>query len=765
MGKEMQTQEDSYFIGELLFVIFQNEQEHFTIANFKVIDTNEEFPEEEIVAKGHFTNLNMNTSYVFYGEIVHHPQYGMQYDVHAYELYIPDDRTGLINYLSSDLFYGVGKKTAERIVDKLGTKAIQKIIEQPNLLDEIPHLNVKAKTSLVDTLIKNQGFENIVTNLSQYNIGLKMSQKIFEQFKEEAFEFIQNDPYQFVFTIEGFGFQTADRIAFHQGLSPVHENRIGAGCIYVLQQSTKDGHVYIPMKQCIRSVYQLLDTQELTENMIKERLKQLAEEDYVVIEEDHVYLPSLYYAEQGVILHLERMLSQEVETDIPKTDLMKIIGDIEEEEEINYDTDQFEAIQKALHEKMMILTGGPGTGKTTIIKGILKAYAKFHELPYYYEQYKDKQDYPFILAAPTGRAAKRLEQSTGLPATTIHRLLGWNGEDLFEKNEYEQLEGQFLIIDEFSMVDIWLANHLLKAIPNDMQILFVGDHDQLPSVGPGQVLTDMIQSERIPVVRLENVFRQQKGSKIIELAHDIKNDQFTKDVLVNDADFSFIPCLQHQVIDVIEQIFHHAKKKGINLLDIQVLAPMYRSEAGINKINENLQQIVNPRQHGKREKKIFDVTYRINDKVIQLVNQPEDGVSNGDIGEIVAIFEKNETTEKKEQIVIKFDEKEVVYYRSDFKNFMHAYCISIHKAQGSEFPIVVLPIVSRYSHMLRKNLIYTGITRAASTLIICGEKTALERGIQTVDTNNRNSALLHKLSRIAKPLENDAEISPYDFLE
>src|SRR5699024_3500432 len=484
------------------------------------------------------------------------------------------------------------------------------------------------------------------------------------------------------------------------------------------------------------------------------------------LEEDRVYLPSLYYAEQGVVTHIERVLSEDLVSDLPLVDLMEIIGKIEEEEDLSYGSEQFDAIKDALHSKIMILTGGPGTGKTTVIKGILKAYAQNHDLPYNIEDYKDKRDYPFVLAAPTGRAAKRLQLSTGLPATTIHRLLGWNGEDNFEKNEYEQLAGDFLIIDEFSMVDVWLANNLFKAIPSHMQILFVGDEDQLPSVGPGQVLSDLLMSKLIPVLRLDNIYRQQEGSKIIDLAHSIKKNSFTREMLQNESDFSYIPCRSFQVIDVLSQVFNRSKDKGIDLKDIQVLAPIYRQEAGINNINQHLQEIVNPKKRGKREKQIFDAVYRINGKVIQLVNQPEDGVSNGDIGEIVAIFEKNETTEKKEQIIIKFDEKEVTYYRSDFQNFMHAYCISIHKAQGSEFPIVVLPIVSSYSRMLRKNLIYTAITRATSSLIICGEIGAIDRGIQTVDTNKRNSSLLNKLVTVDDlELKNEEELSPYDFMD
>jgi len=766
MQEDKNVNEEGYFIGELMFVIYQNEQEHFTIAKFKVIETNEDFEEDEIVAKGYFANLNEVTSYTFYGQTEYHPTYGLQYNVTSYQLYIPNNESGLIDYLSSDLFHGIGPKTATRIVELLGEKAIEKILHQPEILDEIPHLNKDVKQNLINTLKSNQGFETVVTQLSRFNIGLKLSQKIFEHYKEEAFEIIKTDPYQLVYTIDGFGFQTADKIAIHNGLSLTHENRIGAACIFVLQQSVQEGHVFLPMDECMIKVFQLLKTKELKNKDIMNRIEELSKEEHIIVQGENVYLPSLYFAEQGVVNHINRILSKEVQSNIPLVELMKIIGEIEEEEKLNYGSEQFDAIKEALHSKVMILTGGPGTGKTTVIKGILKAYAKYNDLPYLLEHYKDKKDYPFVLAAPTGRAAKRLEQSTGLPATTIHRLLGWNGEDYFEKNEYEPLSGKILIVDEFSMVDLWLANNLLKAVPSDMQILFVGDEDQLPSVGPGQVLSDLLMCGLIPTVRLENIFRQQKGSKIIDLAHAIKNNSFSKEMLNNDSDFSFIPCRPMQVIEVLSQIFNRAKQRDLNLKDIQVLAPMYRSEAGINNINKYLQEIVNPKKHGKREKQIFDATYRINDKVIQLVNQPEDGVSNGDIGEIVAIFEKNETTEKKEQIVIKFDEKEVVYYRSDFQNFMHAYCISIHKAQGSEFPIVVLPIVSNYSRMLRKNLIYTAITRATSSLIICGEISAIDRGIETVDTNKRNSSLLEKLTGIREMKDKtEDELTPYDFME
>src|SRR5690625_2821085 len=459
---------------------------------------------------------------------------------------------------------------------------------------------------------------------------------------------------------------------------------------------------------------------------------------------------------------------------------MKWAGDIEEEESLSYGEEQFQAIKQAIHSKLMLLTGGPGTGKTTVIKGILKVYAKMHDLSLNRHDYDKQADFPFVLTAPTGRAAKRLEESTGLKAMTIHRLLGWDGHKQFEKNEYEPLSGSYLIIDEFSMVDIWLANQLFKAVPNHMQILMVGDEDQLPSVGPGQVLADLFSSNLIPNVTLNEVYRQKEGSKIIQLAHLIKQDQLHRNDLEKNKDFSFIPCETHQVVDVVSTIVQKALAKGIDMNDVQILAPMYRTEAGIHAINQSIQQIVNPTAKKKRERKINDSIYRVGDRVIQLVNQPEDGVYNGDIGEIVQIFTAKETEEKQEQILIAFEDNEVLYTRAHYLNFMHAYCISIHKSQGSEFPIVILPIVRSYRRMLRKNLLYTAITRSKQSLILCGDMEAFIKGVETFDSDTRYTTLKERLElKVEKTsstvtnaeqknaIQSDDEadmLSPFDFM-
>lgn len=773
MTQPNESEQDVYVKGEVLFTIFENETEHFSIAKIKIQDTNTSYEEKEIVIKGHFIHLQESTPYCFFGTLKNHPKFGTQFQVTSYQTVIPDTEDGLIAYLCSDLFYGVGEKTATRIVTTLGENAIDIILKHPESLDDVPGLKKDKAQKFVETLKENQGFEHVAVYLSKYDIGLKLAQKIYQEYKEEAIDIIQDDPYKLVFDIEGFGFRTADRMAQKNGLSLTHPNRIGAGCIYILQKSVQIGHVYLPLENCIEQVMDLLSDgiSNLTADMIRDQIREMNARKTVIMMDENVYLPSLYYAEDGFVSHIQRLMKQKAVQEVPLADLMKITGDIEETEILSYGKDQFEAIRASLHSKITIVTGGPGTGKTTVIKGILHAYAHIHDVALDIRDYKDESEYPFVLTAPTGRAAKRLYESTGLPAVTIHRLLGWNGHQSFEKNHHDPLDGKFLIVDEFSMVDIWLANSLFKAIPDDMQVLLVGDEDQLPSVGPGQVLSDLLASEKIPYIRLNEVYRQKEGSKIIDLAHHIKNDSCTHDVLKNDHDFSFITCSEQQMIHVVTTIINKAFDRGVDIKDIQVLAPIYRSRVGINELNKQLQHVINPKSDQKREIVYFDTIFRVGDKVIQLINQPEDGIYNGDIGEIVAIFTADENKENEEQLVILYEDKEIVYSKNEYTNIMHAYCISIHKSQGSEFPIVLMPVLHTYNRMLRKNLLYTAITRSKQSLIICGEETSFLEGVQTLDTNRRYTSLCPQLSErldsnteTLNQMDEDVEISPYDFM-
>jgi len=395
----------------------------------------------------------------------------------------------------------------------------------------------------------------------------------------------------------------------------------------------------------------------------------------------------------------------------------------------------------------MILTGGPGTGKTTVIRGLVEVYAELHGISLDPKEYaKREEPFPIILAAPTGRAAKRLSESTGLPAMTIHRLLGFNGQEKEEESDRE-IEGRLVIIDEMSMVDTWLSHQLLKSIPLNAQVVLVGDQDQLPPVGPGQVLKDLLASKVVPTIELTEVYRQADGSTIIELAHQIKKGQIPTNFTEKTTDRSFIKASKDQIASVVTQVVKSALAKGQSIRDIQVLAPMYKGPAGIDYLNKEIQELVNSNEDGTRkEVKYGDTIFRIGDKVLQLVNQPESNVFNGDIGEIVAILKAKETVEKQDIVVVSYDGNEVTYERSDLNQITLAYCCSIHKAQGSEFQTVIMPIVRSYSKMLRRNLIYTGITRAKNYLILCGEPEEFMKGIQRTDDLKRFTTLRARLN-------------------
>lgn len=740
-----QTTEERYIRGEVVFTIYENSVDHFSIVKIKIHETNELYDEKDIVGKGNFVNLQEGVVYEFQGELITHPKFGVQYDIHAYQTFVPETKDAVISYLSSDLFPGVGKKTAKRIVNQLGEQAITKILNDPKALQGVSGVSEKVKRSLAERLEENQGFERVAVEMTKYGIGLKMAQDLYRRYRQETLEIIESNPYRFVFEVEGFGFVTADKIGQINEMERDHPYRIQASCYHALQLRSADGHVFLPKDRCKAEMKEVLQHHTLADETLLEQIHALIEAERIVERDGNIYLPSLYYAEKQFSKRMTDLLKTEQNETITDAELMEIVGEIEEEESLSYGSEQYEAIKKAIHSPLMILTGGPGTGKTTVVKGIVKTYAKLKDLSIHRHNYKSEDDYPFILTAPTGRAAKRLQESTNMQAMTIHRLLGWDGHQYFEKNEQEQLSGKLLVIDEFSMVDTVLAHHLFKAIPSDMQVLIVGDEDQLPSVGPGQVLADLLHSELIPTVQLNEVYRQKEGSKIIDLAHDIKNDRLQKADIQKENDFSFIPCEAHQVIEVVSTIFERAQARGMELDELQVLAPMYRTVAGINEINKHLQQLINPKTRNKRERTINEVTFRVGDRVLQLVNQPEDGVYNGDIGKILHILSARETDENEDQIIIQFDQKEVTYNRTEYLNFTLAYCISIHKAQGSEFSNVILPVVSPFRRMLRKNLLYTAITRSKQSLIVCGELDAFFNGIQRVDTNNRYSTLVDYL--------------------
>ncbi|MBB6445924.1 SF1B family DNA helicase RecD2 [Bacillus benzoevorans] len=755
-------EQGKFMKGQPLVTIFHNEQNLYTVLRIRLEETNEDYHDKEAVITGYFPKIHEHENYMFFGELKDHPKFGLQFHATHFRKDIPQTKQGVISYLSSELFKGIGKKTAEKIVETLGENAISKILNQPSLLDTVPRLAPDKAKELYDTLMEHQGLEQAMIILNQYGFGPQLSMKIYQAYKETTIDVIQTNPYKLVEDVEGIGFARADELGFQLGISGNHPDRIKAGCLYILERECmQTGHVYVQAENLLLSVQKLLEENQRDQigfADINKQLLALEEEGKMIVEESRFYLPFLYYSEKGLVTSIKKLLEQtEYEQQFPESEFLLALGNLEERISVQYAPTQKEAIQTALMSPLLILTGGPGTGKTTVIKGIVELYADLHGCSLDPKDYKKEEPFPFILCAPTGRAAKRMTESTGLPAVTVHRLLGWNGSGGFDHDEENPLEGKILIVDETSMVDIWLANRLFKALPEKIQVILVGDEDQLPSVGPGQVLKDLLRSEVIPVIRLTDIYRQAEGSSIIDLAHEIKKGRLPENVTAQQADRSFIKCNSAQVANVIEKVVLNAVKKGFPPRDIQVLAPMYKGPAGIDRLNTILQEVLNGNPDGSRKELSFgDTKYRVGDKVLQLVNQPENHVFNGDMGEVVAVFYAKENTEKQDMLVVSFDGIEVTYTRQDLNQITLAYSCSVHKSQGSEFPIVILPIVKSYYRMLRRNLIYTAITRSKRFLIICGEEEAFRQGIQRADEQTRLTTLSEKLIAECPPLAEKA---------
>lgn len=745
-------EEKQFVLGRPVVSIFHNPQNLFSIAKVKIQETNTPYNEKEIIVSGYFPMLTLEEQYRFTGVVKNHPRYGVQFQVETFTKEVPETEQGIIHYLSSDMFNGIGRKTAETIVKKLGKDAIKKILEDPDSLDRVPRLSDDKKDTIRATLQMNLGLERVMIQLNDWGFGPQIGMRIYQAYREETIDILTKNPFQLIEEIEGIGFQRADELGMKLGITGSHPDRIKASILHILNQaSLSDGHVYVDAKTLIPMVKELLEARQQAEIPIEAISKaaiELNEEGKVAGEETRIYLPSLYYSEVGIATKLETLLlEQESRTKFPSSEVRKALGEAEERLGVNYAETQVDAIESSINSSVMILTGGPGTGKTTVVRGLVEIYAELHGLSLDPKEYAKKQEpFPIILAAPTGRAAKRLSESTELPAMTIHRLLGFNGQEKDEETEKE-IEGKLIIIDEMSMVDTWLAHQLLKAVPEDAQLIFVGDQDQLPPVGPGQVLRDLLESKRIPTVELTDIYRQSSGSSIIELAHQMKNGQLPEDITAKTADRSFIKAGADQIPLVVEKVVKSALSKGHSIKDIQVLAPMYKGPAGIDALNRLIQEMVNPNPDGKRKELVFgDITYRIGDKILQLVNQPESNVFNGDMGEVVAIMKAKETVEKQDMLVASFDGIEVTYERSDLNQLTLAYCCSIHKSQGSEFPTVIMPIVRGYMKMLRRNLLYTGITRSKDFLVLCGDPGAFRYGVERTDDTQRMTTLQSRLA-------------------
>jgi exodeoxyribonuclease V alpha subunit len=721
--------ERTFFVGHVAAIFFQNPSNFYKVLLVKVTENNADYKESEIVVTGSFGEIQEEESYRFYGELVNHPKYGVQLKVDSYQQEQPTSEQGLINYLSGEKFPGIGKKTAEKIVTLLGEQAIDRMLEEPALLEQIPGLNESKRKMILETVRLNHGMDQVIVGLSRYGFGSQLSFAIYQAYKNQALEIIEENPYQLVEDIEGIGFKRADNIAEQLGIEATSPQRFRAAVLHqIFAQSLQTGNTYINAQDLLEQTLRLLESSrpiEIAPDDLATIIIELVEEGKIQQEETKLYENSLYFSEWGIANSIQRLLARKKEINYPKKTVEKTLRKIEKRLGITYGTSQEEAIKEAIHSPLFILTGGPGTGKTTVINGIVQLFAELNDLNLDPTKYTEEM-FPILLAAPTGRAAKRMNETTGLPSGTIHRLLGLNGRERTPSVSAKELEGGLLIVDEMSMVDTWLANTLFKSIPTNMQVIFVGDKDQLPSVGPGQVLHDLLEIEQIPKQELTEIYRQGDGSSIIPLAHAIKNGELPADFTQNKKDRSFFACDAYKIEPLIAQIVQRAKAKGFTPQDIQVLAPMYRGAAGIDALNKMMQEIFNPNDGSKKEVTWNETVYRIGDKVLQLVNSPEDNVFNGDMGQIVGIIPAKQSEDKVDELVIQFDATEVTYKRNEWNKITLSYCCSIHKAQGSEFKMVIMPMVHQYQRMLQRNLLYTAVTRSKELLILLGEPQAYQ---------------------------------------
>ena len=748
-----------YFSGTVERIIFENPNNFFRILLLDIEDTDAEFDDFEIIVTGTMADIMEGQDYTFWGTLVQHPKYGEQLKVTRYERAKPTSK-GLVKYFASDHFKGIGVKTAQKIVDLYGDNTIDQILADPSRLVNINGLSAVNREAFVSKLRQNYGTEMLLSKLAEYGIPNKLALQIQDTYKEETLEIVQKYPYQLVEDIQGIGFKIADQLAQQLGIESDAPERFRAGLVHTLfSQSIETGDTYIEARDLLSHTIDLLENArqvELDPALVADELAHLIEEDKIQNVETKIFENSLYFAEEGIRSNLIRILEKgKQETfDAPKLD--SIIEQVEQDLGICYDHIQKKAICDAINHKVFILTGGPGTGKTTVINGIIATYAALHKL-----DLAKKQELPILLAAPTGRAARRMNELTGLPSATIHRHLGMTGDDDTSHLD-DYLDADFIIVDEFSMVDTWLANQLLSNISSNSKILIVGDADQLPSVSPGQVLADLLKIPLLPQTKLSKIYRQGEDSTIVTLASQIQQGLLPADFTEKKADRSYFEASGEYIPDMIKKIVATAIRSGIPAQDVQVLAPMYRGPAGIDQINQLMQDLINPSEKDQLVFEAPDCQYRQGDKVIHLVNDAESNVFNGDLGYITDLLPGKYTDSKQDELTINFDGNEIIYPRSEWYKIRLAYAMSIHKSQGSEFPVVILPITKSSHRMLQRNLVYTAITRAKSKLILLGEKAAFDYAAKNTGTA-RKTYLVERFADLEAPQE--LSYTPVDRLE
>ena len=700
----------------------------YIVGLFKIKETNHEelkdYINKTITFTGYFASLVEDDTYILKGELIEHPKYGLQYSVLEYERILPEDKDGIVAFLSSDLFKGIGESLAKSIVDTLGNNALDLILQNKENLLLVPKMTIKKADTIYDTLNKYEESHKTVIYLSELGFNMKDALAIYNLYKGDTIYKIEYNIYNLLDELD-IGFPKIDIIRHKLDIEDDDERRIKAGIYYSLKNLTfKTGNTYFTLEEIVIESSNLLHINIYSEDVVL-YLDELRYLNKVKLDEDKYFLKEIYDAEIYVKDKIKDLLNKE-QNSYKKLD--KYLVQLEEENKIEYNVEQVKAIKKALENNITIITGGPGTGKTTIIRGIVDLYSKLNN--YNFEETTKH----LALLSPTGRASKKMSEATSYPSSTIHRFLKWSKDDnKFMINENNPDFSDLIIIDEVSMIDIELFASLLKGLTKNIKIILVGDYNQLPSVGPGNLLKDLIDSEVIDTISLEMIYRQSEDSYIPILAHDIKNNEVTEEFLDTKDDYTFLKCSKESIVKNLKDLSFKLVNKGYNYKSVQILAPMYVGINGIDNLNKELQDIYNPSDITKKEIKIGDIIYRENDKILQLVNNPDENVFNGDIGTIIKILNETESESKKIEIYVQYDYACVKYLPKDLVKIKHGFAISIHKSQGSEFDFVIMPICMSYHRMLYKKLIYTGITRAKKKLILIGEPNAFLMSI-----NNQN---------------------------
>jgi exodeoxyribonuclease V alpha subunit len=718
----------SFIQGLLERISYHNEENNFTVAKLREKDK-----KELTTIIGNLSGINPGESLKLTGKWVHNKRFGEQFQVETFEVTVPATLLGIQKYLASGLIQGIGPIMSERIVEKFGFHTLEIIEKKPEKLSEVEGIGPKRISMITKAWEEQKEIKEIMIFLQGHGVSAAYSAKIYRQYGSQSIEIVRENPYRLAHDLYGTGFITADKIAQNLGIDRHSLIRAKAGLIYVLNQLTEEGHVYYPENQLIHKAKEILNVDE---EIITLAVRELSKEKELILEDldpdgnlRAAFLPPFYVAETGVAQRLMNL--KESPSTIRPIHPEKAIEWVQQKLNIGLAQSQEEAVLLAATSKVLIITGGPGTGKTTIITAILRIF----------QQLKLR----ILLAAPTGRAAKRMNEATGWEAKTIHRLLEFSPhKGGFKKNQDDPLEADVVIIDETSMVDTHLMYHLLKAIPPHAHLILVGDVDQLPSVGPGNVLKDIIRSGRFTVVTLTEIFRQAQESMIVVNAHKVNQGQFPilKEIERPEiADFQFI---QEEDPEKILQIILDLCSEKIPrdfrfhpLREIQVLAPMHKGIIGVANLNIELQKRLNPGPSGITR---GAWNFKLGDKVMQIVNNYDKDVFNGDIGWISKI------DPEEREVVIDFDGRPVPYDYSDLDEVVLAYAVSVHKSQGSEYPVVILPVTTQHYMLLQRNLIYTGITRAKKLVIMIGTKKALAIAIRNNKPQRRYTLLSERLA-------------------